>query len=226
MTSSHLAPRIYAENLSFSYGGTEILRSADFSISGAQMIAIKGASGSGKSTLFYLLSGFLRPQAGSVSLLGKELSSLGEAEMALFRNQHLGFVFQQFFLLPHKSVLENVLLPTIYPAELKSLARQGEKRAKEILGELGLAKKYDALPSKLSGGEQQRVSIARALINSPSIIFADEPTGNLDELSTRKVLSIFRDLVGQGKMVIIITHEEDVARACDQVFVLKDKRPQ
>lgn len=220
---------IEGKNLSFSYsaGGISrpVIRDLSLDIAPGDFTAIKGPSGSGKSTLLYLLSGLLRPQSGSVYFAGADLYRLSDLELAYLRNRRIGFVFQQFHLLQKNNVLQNVLLPTMYPVELAPPPEKAVvEKAEALLGDLGLGDHLDHLPNQLSGGQQQRVAIARALVNDNDVIFADEPTGNLDEKSSRQILDIFSELNRRGKTIVLITHENEVAQACRKTLYFREGR--
>jgi len=214
---------IYASNLSFSYSPSKeaILKDISLSIKPGEMVAITGPSGSGKSTLFYILGGLLRPTAGNLRVAESEIYKLDNDELALFRNQNIGFIFQHFHLLPRAPVMENILLPSVYSR--KSLAALMSS-AKTIATRLGLAERLDHKPDELSGGQQQRVAVARALLFDPEILLCDEPTGNLDSKNAKEVLSLLEDLHRQGKTVIIITHDPKIAAACDRQIEIQDGR--
>ena len=212
--------------MSFSYraaGGEDVpvLRKVHLEIGAGEMVAIQGPSGSGKSTLLYIIGGLLRSYSGRVEIDGHDLASLGDARLALLRNRHMGFVFQHFHLLPKASVLQNVLLPSTYPAEAP--ARAGaEGRAERLLGDLGLSGRFHHLPNQLSGGQQQRVAIARALLNDTQIILADEPTGSLDSRNSAQIMEILRSASDAGRTVVVITHDPEVAQRCDRVIHFRD----
>lgn len=197
------------------------LDNVSLEIKKGEFIAIIGASGSGKSTLLHVLGTLDRPTSGEVFWNKKKLSSLPDHELALFRNQQIGFVFQQFHLLPRTSVLENTLLPTMY-LPLKENNKDHSVKAKKVLKELDLTDRLDHTPSQLSGGQQQRVAIARALVNNPQMILADEPTGNLDTKSGDQILEILDKLNKKGLTVIVITHELDIAARAKRTIVIKD----
>ncbi len=186
-----------------------------------EFVAIIGASGSGKSTLLHLLGGLDRPSNGQVIWDGQDLGQMSDQELARFRNQEIGFVFQQFHLLPRITVLENVLLPATY-APQKNLT-QAQTRAKTLLSQLGLSHRLNHTPNQLSGGEQQRVAIARALINQPRAILADEPTGNLDSKTGRQIMTILKKLnQTQGITLIVVTHDPSIAKEAKRVIEIKD----
>jgi putative ABC transport system ATP-binding protein len=193
----------------------------DLQVKKNEFIAVMGASGSGKSTLMNILGCLDTPTSGSYLLNNKEVSHMDDDELALIRNQHLGFVFQSFNLLPRLSALKNVELPLRY-----CLSPDGNstKLAREMLEIVGLKGRADHKPSELSGGEMQRVAIARALINNPDIILADEPTGNLDSNTAKEIMSIMAKLHQQGQTIIMVTHENDIATYAQRTIILKDGR--
>jgi ABC-type antimicrobial peptide transport system, ATPase component len=188
-------------------------------IKDGEFVAIMGPSGSGKSTIMNILGCLDRPSSGSYLLDGQEVANLADDELARMRNQRIGFVFQNFNLLSRTPAWENVALPLIY-------AKIGEKervnRAAALMDTVGLAFRKQHLPNELSGGQRQRVAIARALINNPSIILADEPTGNLDSRSSADLMKIFGDLHGQGRTIILVTHEPDIAEYAERVITVRD----
>ncbi len=194
-----------------------VLDNISFDINAGDTFAIVGPSGSGKTTLLGLCAGLDRSDEGSVELCGKELGSLNEDQRALLRNQNVGFIFQDFQLLPTLTALENVSVPL----ELQG-ASNAQKDAMELLEKVGLGNRHDHYPSQLSGGEQQRVALARAFSNKPSILFADEPTGNLDEETGEKVIKLLFDLNKEmGTTLVIVTHDLDLARLNQHVLRLK-----
>ncbi|MBU2524953.1 ABC transporter ATP-binding protein [Patescibacteria group bacterium] len=198
---------------------TKALRGVSLEIKSGEFIAIMGPSGSGKSTLMHIL-GFLDiPTHGKYKFEGKSVHNLGQDELAEIRNKKVGFVFQAFNLLPRTSALENVKIPMIY-AGVSS--KDQETRATAALKAVGLEKWMENHPNQLSGGQQQRVAIARALINKPQVIFADEPTGNLDSKSGREIMQIFKKLNEDGNTVIIVTHEKNIAAYAKRILLLKD----
>jgi len=215
---------IRIENLHKSFGQAEsaiiALRSVNLDIAAGEFVALYGASGSGKSTLLNLLCGIDSPTAGQIIIDGKDLAALTDDEATLFRRNTVGFVFQFFNLLPTLTVLENVILP----AQLNGLSRRdAEARGRHLLAQLGLDDRWQAMPDTLSGGQQQRVAICRALMNDPSLILADEPTGNLDSETGLHILSILKDLSCQKqKTVIMATHSHHAARFADRLFQMCD----
>lgn len=214
---------ISAKNLIKAYGQPPhqvfALNNLSLKIEKGEFVAIVGPSGSGKSTLMHVLGALDRPDQGSYSLEDQDVLKLNDNEQAKIRNQKIGFVFQSFNLLPRTSSLKNVELPLIYTK------MESEKRlelAQKALDLVGLTDKKDSTPSQLSGGQQQRVAIARALVNDPQIIFADEPTGNLDTRTGDQILEIFKNLNIAGKTVIIVTHNPQIANLVKRVITLKD----
>ena len=197
------------------------LDNVSLKIKPGEFVAIIGSSGSGKSTLLHILGRLDRPTEGKVIWENKDLSQMSDEELALFRNQEIGFVFQQFHLLPRITVLENVLLPATY-APNKEI-QEAKERAIKILTMLGLEKRLDHTPNQLSGGEQQRVAIARALVNNPRAILADEPTGNLDSKTGRQIMAILKKLNrDQGITLIVVTHDSSIAKEARRVIEIKD----
>jgi len=194
------------------------LRGVSLSINMGEMVAIIGASGSGKSTMLNLIGCLDKPTSGSYFFEGVNVSQLDDNQLAEMRNRALGFVFQNFNLLPRANALSNVELPLIYSGG----ANNRQQRAIESLQRVGLSKRVNHKPTEMSGGEQQRVAIARALINNPPIILADEPTGNLDSKSSADIMDIFHDLHREGKTIILITHESDIAAQAQRIVRICD----
>jgi putative ABC transport system ATP-binding protein len=202
--------------------GTQIvraLRSVSLQINKGEYVAIMGASGSGKSTLMNVIGCLDTPTSGSYELSNKDVSHLTDDELAEIRNKEIGFVFQTFNLLPRNSALENVMLPLVY-AGIKKQARI--EKAEKILTEVGLADRIEHKPNELSGGQRQRVAVARALVNNPSILLADEPTGNLDSKISEEIMQLFADIHRKGNTLIVVTHEEDIAKHAHRIIRLKD----
>jgi macrolide transport system ATP-binding/permease protein len=193
------------------------LKDVSLEIKEGEFVAIMGASGSGKSTLLHLLGFLDRPDSGSYTILGKEVTHLSDDELALMRNHLAGFVFQQFHLLPRMTALQNAQLPLIYAGK-----RSLSGRAAEKIAAVGLQPRQDHRPNEMSGGEQQRVAIARSLVNEPAVIFADEPTGNLDTKSEAEIMSILEDLNKQGKTIIMVTHEREIAERARRIITMRD----
>ncbi|MFN8547566.1 MAG: ABC transporter ATP-binding protein [Candidatus Eisenbacteria bacterium] len=211
-------------------GQVTALRGVSFDVARGEMIAIMGSSGSGKSTLMNLIGCLDRPTGGSYRLDGEDVSLFGPDRLAEIRNQRIGFVFQNFNLLPRTSALENVELPLLYRAGLKDGAQGGApslvEQARRALERVGLAERAKHHPSQLSGGQQQRVAIARALVNEPSLLLADEPTGNLDSRTSVEIMKLFQELNRKGMTIVLITHEHDIAEYARRVIVLRDGRIQ
>ncbi|OGO43285.1 MAG: hypothetical protein A2Z04_00145 [Chloroflexi bacterium RBG_16_57_9] len=196
------------------------LRRATFTIRRGEFVAIMGPSGSGKSTLLYVLGCLVRPTGGVYRLEGREVSHLAEQELAHVRGQRIGFVFQSFHLLPSLSALRNVELPSLYS---KQSRRERRERAQRLLGRVGLGERLDYRPTELSGGEAQRVAIARALMNDPTLILADEPTGNLDSATGHAIIDLLTELHGESRTVILVTHNVEIARhSADRILYIRD----
>lgn len=196
-----------------------VLHGIDLSIYEGEFTSIMGPSGSGKSTFMNILGCLDRPTEGSYRLDGQEVAHLSDDELAYVRNKRIGFVFQSFNLLPKLTALDNVALPMVYAGVSK---QERKERASQLLTELGLGTRLDHMPVELSGGQRQRVAIARALANDPAIIMADEPTGNLDSKASLDVMHIFTELYEQGRTIILVTHEPDIAEYAGRNVVLRD----
>ncbi|MDG4714335.1 MULTISPECIES: ABC transporter ATP-binding protein [Winogradskyella] len=196
-----------------------VLKGIDLDIKRGEYVAIMGPSGSGKSTLMNLLGCLDTPTAGFYSLNGKDVSQMTDDELADIRNTEIGFVFQTFNLLPRTTALDNVALPMVYAGMSK---KDREARATEVLTDVGLADRMDHKPNQLSGGQRQRVAVGRALVNKPSIILADEPTGNLDSKTGTEIMALFDQIHAAGNTVIMVTHEEDIAAHAKRVIRLRD----
>lgn len=196
-----------------------VLKGIDLDIKKGEYVAIMGSSGSGKSTLMNILGCLDTPTAGSYKLNGKDVSQMSDDELADIRNTEIGFVFQTFNLLPRTTALDNVALPMVYAGSSKS---QRVERASEVLTDVGLADRMDHKPNQLSGGQRQRVAVGRALVNKPSIILADEPTGNLDSKTSIEIMQLFNDIHANGNTVIMVTHEEDIAAHAKRIIRLHD----
>jgi putative ABC transport system ATP-binding protein len=204
-------------------GDTEVRALDDLSLTvqKGDYLAVMGASGSGKSTAMNILGCLDRPSSGSYRLNGTDVDSLDDDELADLRNQQLGFVFQQFHLLPQLSAIDNVMLPMIYARVPREERR---RRAMAALDRVGLSHRLENKPNQLSGGQQQRVALARAIINDPAMLLADEPTGALDSHTTEEVLSLFGDLNAQGITILLVTHESEVGARADRVVHFRDGR--
>jgi putative ABC transport system ATP-binding protein len=197
------------------------LRGVSVAVDPGGFVAVMGASGSGKSTLMNILGCLDRPSSGRYLLEGTDVSGLDKRQLATIRNSKLGFVFQGFNLLPRTTALENTLLPTLYAPIAKP---ERTKRAREALELVGLADRAGHFPSQLSGGQQQRVAIARALVNHPSILLADEPTGNLDSRTAVEIMEVLQELNERGLTIVLVTHEHDIAQFAKRVIVFRDGR--
>ncbi|MDB2451430.1 ABC transporter ATP-binding protein [Gammaproteobacteria bacterium] len=205
----------------FKVGSEEVqaLKGINLSVEKGEFLSIMGPSGSGKTTLMNIIGCLDTPTSGDYYLNNKLVNDLGDDELAFIRNKEIGFVFQSFHLLAKNSALNNVLLPLKY-AGIKE--DEAITRARDVLDKVGLTDRINHAPSELSGGQQQRVAIARALVNNPSIIFADEPTGNLDSQTGDDVMNLFKELNKQGQTIILITHEEDIAKQSKRIINIKD----
>ena len=199
----------------------EVLRGIDISIEAGEFITIMGQSGSGKSTLLSVLGGMNHPTTGEVEMAGVKLYQLASEKLADFRAENLGFVFQAFNLIPYLTAIENVMLPLV----IVKMSRSAKKNtARQALERVGLGSKLERLPNQLSGGEQERVAIARAIVNNPHILLADEPTGNLDSKTSDEVMTLFRELNDAGQTVVMVTHNPENGAYSDRTIHLKDGR--
>ncbi|WP_299211536.1 ABC transporter ATP-binding protein [uncultured Dokdonia sp.] len=196
-----------------------VLKGIDLDIDKGEYVAFMGPSGSGKSTLMNLLGCLDTPTSGTYILNNRDVSSMSDDELAEVRNTEIGFVFQTFNLLPRTTALDNVALPMVYAGASKA---DRHKRAEEVLKDVGLADRMDHKPNQLSGGQRQRVAVGRALVNKPSIILADEPTGNLDSKTSVEIMALFDDIHAAGNTVILVTHEEDIAKHAHRIIRLRD----
>lgn len=211
---------IKASGITKAYGKLQVLKGVELSIGKGEFVSIVGKSGAGKSTLLHILGTLDKPDAGQVFIAGEEVSKLNTKKLAGFRNRNIGFVFQFHHLLPEFTALENVLIPALIAKSPEGAAR---KRAAELLDYLGLSERLQHKPGQLSGGEQQRVAVARALMNQPAIIFADEPSGNLDSASSQELHRLLFQLRNDFEQTfVIVTHNEDLAQMSDRRLVMKD----
>ncbi|MDG2164406.1 MAG: ABC transporter ATP-binding protein [Flavobacteriales bacterium] len=211
---------INAQNIYKSYEGLEVLKGVSLNIKQGEIVSIIGASGAGKSTLLQILGTLTKSDKGSIQINNQTIQNLNSKDLSKFRNQEIGFIFQEHHLLPEFSALENVCLPYWIQQGSK---KDAEIRAKEILSELGLADRLNHKPMELSGGEQQRVAVARALINKPSVIFADEPSGNLDSANAKKLHKLFFELRERhDQTFVIVTHNREFAEMSDRMLEMKD----
>jgi len=215
-----LCGMIETRALTKNYGGIEVLKGVDLLIQKGEIVSIVGASGAGKSTLLHILGMLDKPSGGKLIFQDQEISSLSDKALAQFRNKHIGFIFQFHNLLPEFTAIENVCIPGFI---LKKSESEARKRASELLDLLGLGHRLEHKPSQLSGGEQQRVAVARALMNAPEVIFADEPSGNLDSQNAKDLHKLFFDLRKDfGQTFVIVTHNEELAKMADRTLFMKD----
>lgn len=211
---------IQAKGIRKSFGELDVLKGIDFQVDKSEVVSIMGASGAGKSTLLQILGTLSTPDSGSLEIDGTDVLHLGGNELSAFRNRKIGFVFQFHHLLPEFNALENVMIPAFIAGRSDKDARSA---ASGLLKEMGLGERMDHKPSELSGGEQQRVAIARALVNGPAILFADEPSGNLDSRTKSEIHRLFFDLRDKhGQTVVIVTHDPELARMCDRSLFMRD----
>ena len=213
---------IQAENIVKKYGDLEVLRGVDLTVESGEIVSIVGASGAGKTTLLQILGTLALPDDGTLSVGGQSTSGMSRRELSAFRNAHLGFVFQFHRLLPEFNALENVMMPAWIAG---NQGRNAQSRASQLLEELGLGHRLDHNPSELSGGEQQRVAVARALMNEPSVLLADEPSGNLDSENASALHDLFFDLRERlGQTIVLVTHNEALAHRADRMLRMEDGR--
>lgn len=211
---------LQARDIHKSYGQVHVLKGVDLTLNKGEIVSIVGPSGSGKSTLLHILGTLDRPGKGEIIINNQAIQGLSDKQLAAFRNKHIGFVFQFHHLLPEFSAIENVCIPGWINGRKKA---EVAERGKQLLSSLGLGHRLENKPSALSGGEQQRVAVARALINDPQIIFADEPTGNLDSANARELHQLFFDLRKKfNQTFLIVTHNEELAQMSDRVLHMKD----
>ena len=211
---------IEAHGIHKRFGTLEVLKGIDFSAQEREVVSIMGASGAGKSTLLQILGTLSTPDSGSLQIEGQDVLRLRGDALSAFRGRRIGFVFQAHHLLPEFSALENVMIPALITGASK---REAQTKAERLLGEVGLTARLDHKPSELSGGEQQRVAIARALVNDPAVLFADEPTGNLDSATKQEIHRLFFELRERlGQTIVIVTHDPALAALCDRCLTMKD----
>jgi len=211
---------IEAQGITKAYGQLEVLKGVDLMIEQGEVVSVVGRSGAGKSTLLHILGTLDSPDSGRLRINGEEVLELSSKAMSLFRNRHIGFVFQFHHLLPEFTALENVCIPAFLR---QTPVAKAEKRAKELLDYLGLSDRFTHKPTQLSGGEQQRVAVARALMNQPAVVFADEPSGNLDSTSSQELHNLLFKLRDDFQQTfVIVTHNEDLAKMSDRTLVMQD----
>lgn len=219
MTKSLISIKNLTRDFQLGNETINVLKGINLQINKGEYVALMGPSGSGKSTLMNLLGCLDTPTSGTYILNGNDVSQMHDDDLAEIRNKEIGFVFQTFNLLPRTTALDNVALPMIYAGYAKA---ERNERATEVLKQVNLSDRMDHQPNQLSGGQRQRVAIARALVNRPSIILADEPTGNLDSKTSIEIMNLFNDIHKNGNTVIVVTHEEDIAKYAHRVIRLKD----
>lgn len=211
---------IKAESIRKSFGDLEVLKGIDLEVNESEVVSIMGASGAGKSTFLQILGTLSTPDSGRLLIDGTDVLSLSSNELSAFRNRKIGFVFQFHHLLPEFNALENVMIPAFIAGRSE---KEAKKEALKLLSDMGLSDRIDHKPSELSGGEQQRVAIARALINKPAILYADEPSGNLDTKTKAEIHQLFFDLRDTyGQTIVIVTHDPELAKMCDRSLFMRD----
>ena len=211
---------ILTRNIHKSFGSLKVLKGIDLDIKKGEIVSIVGASGAGKTTLLQIIGTLDKPEMGQVEIAGKSVFNLNDKKLSEFRNQHIGFVFQFHHLLPEFTALENICIPAFINGTIR---KDAEAKAMELLKFLDLADRYDHKPSELSGGEQQRIAVARALINSPAVVLADEPSGNLDSKNSKELHQLFFRLRDQYQQTfVIVTHNEELANMADRKLTIKD----
>ena len=211
---------IHAKGIEKSFGDLKVLKGLDFSVAKSEVVSIMGASGAGKSTLLQILGTLSTPDSGSLVIDGTDVLKLRGDTLSEFRNRRIGFVFQFHHLLPEFTALENVMIPAFIAGRSR---KDAEQAARALLSDLGLSERLEHKPSQLSGGEQQRVAIARALVNNPAVLFADEPSGNLDSKTKDELHRLFFDLRDKyGQTIVIVTHDPDLANMCDRSLYMVD----
>ena len=211
---------IEVRNIKKSFGSLEVLKGIDLNIERGKVVSIVGPSGAGKTTLLQIMGTLDKPDSGSVIIDGVDVMKLGDAKRSVFRNKHMGFVFQFHQLLPEFTALENVMMPALIGGTSK---REAKKRAEELLAFMGLSDRASHKPNELSGGEKQRIAVARALVNKPDVVFADEPSGSLDTQNKEELHRLFFDLRDQiGQTFVIVTHDEQLADLTDQKISMRD----
>ena len=213
---------IQAKDIRKSFGSLEVLKGVDLEVRQAEVVAIMGPSGAGKTTFLQILGTLSTPDSGSLEIDGQDVLRLRDDALSSFRGRRIGFVFQAHHLLPEFTALENVMIPALIAGASR---REARDRAVQLLEKVGLQARADHKPAELSGGEQQRVAIARALVNSPAVLFADEPTGNLDSVTKQEIHKLFFDLRDSlGQTIVIVTHDPELAALCDRSLHMKDGR--